>query len=72
MTESTDRTITGGVRAADLAEVAREVGTVATVYLATEPDVENAGQRSELRWKNARTALADAGAPEEALTAIGS
>ena len=45
-------------------------GPFVTVYLVTEPAVENAAQRSELRWKDLRLTLAEHGAPEAALEAI--
>jgi hypothetical protein len=55
------------VRAQDLAEVALAEGPFATVYLATEPGVDNAGVRSLTRWKGLRRALEEAGAPEKLL-----
>jgi hypothetical protein len=58
------------VRAAELAELAGGRGPFATVVLATEADVDNAAQRTEVRWKTARDELAQAGAPEELLTAL--
>lgn len=70
MTESAERPLGLGVRATDLAEVTRELGPVASIYLVTEADVENAAQRSETRWKTVRARLEDAGATETALDAI--
>jgi hypothetical protein len=45
-------------------------GPFVTVYLGTEPAVENAAQRSELRWRELRQTLVEQGAPEAALAAI--
>jgi Bacterial archaeo-eukaryotic release factor family 2 len=60
----------GTVRAPELAEVAQAEGPFATVYLSTEGDVEQAAQRSEVRWRTLRGELAEAGAPEEVLAAV--
>ena len=43
---------------------------VATVYLTTETEIENAAQRSEQHWKSLRRAMADAGVPEPVLEAV--
>jgi Bacterial archaeo-eukaryotic release factor family 2 len=62
---------TGGVSAPELGELmTKSEGPFATVYLATDPDVENASQRSVVRWKDARRELAGAGAPQAVLDAI--
>lgn len=45
-------------------------GPFASVYLDTSPDVENASQKVELRWRNAREDLAEQGAGESTLAAI--
>ena len=58
------------VRAAELTELAAGQGPFATVVLATEARVDNAAQRSEVRWKAARDELALAGAPDQVLAAI--
>ena len=55
---------------ADVAQAYQATGPFVTVYLTTEPAVENAAQRDELRWRNLRQELADQGAPERALAAI--
>ena len=47
-----------------------KTGPFASVYLDTSPDVENASQKVELRWRNARDELAAQGADESALAAI--
>jgi hypothetical protein len=63
----------GVLDAASLPEVAGACtarGPFVTVYLTTEPAVENAGPLAELRWKRLRRDLLDAGAPNEALGAI--
>lgn len=43
---------------------------VATVYLTTEAEIENAAQRSEQHWKSLRREMADAGVPEPVLEAV--
>jgi len=58
------------ITAPDLAEIALGEGPFLTVYLTTEAAVENAAQRSELRWKDLRTELAGQGADEQALAAV--
>ncbi|MBW3668968.1 MAG: hypothetical protein KY443_07110 [Actinobacteria bacterium] len=68
--ESAGTTPHVAVNAPDLAEVLQAPGPFATVYLATVGDVDNAAQRSELRWRGVRDALADAGAPESTLEEI--
>lgn len=63
----------GVLDAASLPEVAGACaarGPFVTVYLTTEPAVENAGPLAELRWKRLRRDLLEAGAPNEALGAI--
>jgi hypothetical protein len=62
-----------GLSAAELADLAALVarpGPFATVYLETDPGVENAAQYSQRRWRAQRETLAAAGAPETALGAI--
>jgi release factor family 2 len=59
-----------GVDAPELAELAHLTGPFLSLYLITEGDVENAVQRSEVRWKHARSDLARRGAPEAVLKEI--
>ncbi|HJR26577.1 MAG TPA: Vms1/Ankzf1 family peptidyl-tRNA hydrolase, partial [Acidimicrobiales bacterium] len=59
-----------GLSLEDLTGVLEQPGPFLTVYLRTDPHVENAAQRSELRWKSLRSELVDAGAPEEALAVV--
>jgi hypothetical protein len=59
-----------GIAAPDLAEVMRGDGPFLTVYLTTESQIDNAGHRSEQRWRTLRDELAQRGAPEAALAAI--
>lgn len=54
----------------DVARLFEASGPFVTVYLTTEPDIDNAAQRSLLRWKSLRRELTDAGAPAAALDAI--
>ena len=58
------------VTAPDLADKILRPGPFLTVYLTTEPEIENAAQRSELRWKSLRSELVDEGVPEKALAAV--
>src|SRR5438067_3492003 len=58
------------VTAPDLAAKLVSPGPFLTVYLTTEPEVENAAQHSELRWKSMRSGLGDEGVPEGALAAV--
>jgi len=60
----------GAVAAPDLAGVLRAGGPFVTLYLATEAGIENAGPRSEQRWKTVRRDLAEAGAHEDVLAAV--
>jgi hypothetical protein len=60
----------GGQAPADLVELAGRPGPFATVYLGTDPHLENAEQRSLQRWRVQRDRLADQGAPEACLDAI--
>jgi hypothetical protein len=54
----------------DVAELLRRPGPYLSVYLGTEAAVENAAQHAEVRWKDLRRDLADAGAPEDLLDAV--
>lgn len=54
----------------ELAALAEAPGPFVTVYLNTEPAVENAAQRNQLRWKDLRQSLEEQGAPAAALEAI--
>ncbi len=60
----------GGLALDDLSDVFERPGPFATVYLGTDPHVENAEQRSQQRWGSLRAQLADAGAPDGCLDAI--
>jgi hypothetical protein len=68
--ETSEATPRGAVRAEDLAEVIGLPGPFASVYLNSESRIENAAQRSQVRWKSLRRDLEDAGAPERAVAAI--
>ncbi|HEX2038625.1 MAG TPA: Vms1/Ankzf1 family peptidyl-tRNA hydrolase [Acidimicrobiales bacterium] len=68
--ESAGTTPAVAVHAPDLAELAAQRGPFLTVYLATEGEVENAAQRTELRWKQVRDDLAEAGADDHLLAAV--
>jgi hypothetical protein len=54
----------------DLTDHVREPGEFLSVLLTTDPVVENAAQRSELRWKSLRSDLERRGIPEEVLSAV--
>src|SRR5687768_5409455 len=58
------------VDAPDLTELVTAPGPFLTVYLATEGEVENAAQRTELRWKQLRDQLRGAGADEHLLAVV--
>jgi len=60
----------GAITAPDLTDVVLGEGPFLTVYLTTEAAIENAAQRSELRWKDLRTELVGQGADEHALAAV--
>jgi len=54
----------------DLAELVQEPGEFLSVLLTTDPAVENAAQRSELRWKSLRSDLEQRGIAEEVLSVV--
>jgi hypothetical protein len=54
----------------DLADVVRGQAPFVSVYLRTEPDIENASRRSEVRWRNLRGELESAEADEGILERI--
>ena len=68
--ESAGPTPHAAVDLTDLAPLLTAPGPVATVYLTTEAEIDNAAQRSEQRWKTLRRDMADEGVPEEVLDAI--
>jgi Bacterial archaeo-eukaryotic release factor family 2 len=61
---------TDAVDPTDLAELVAEPGPFLSMYLNTEPDVEKAAQRSEVRWKSVRSNLAHRGVPRKILDEI--
>jgi hypothetical protein len=60
----------GALAPDDLIRLSHRRGPFATVYLGTDPRVENAEQRSWQRWRGLRDRLAEQGAPEACLDAI--
>lgn len=68
--ESAGTTPRVAVTAPELAALCEGPGPFATVYLTTDAEIDNAAQRSELRWRSLRDSLAAAGAPEATLSAI--
>ena len=58
------------IHPSDLTEWVTGPGPFATVYLTAEAAVENAAQRSQVRWKTHRDELLAAGAPEEVVAAV--
>ena len=68
--ETSGTTPRAAVRAPELTELVGGPGPFATVVLATEPAVDDAARRSELRWRSAREELAAAGAPDGVLAAV--
>lgn len=68
--ESSEGRLDAVVRAPELATLFDGSGPVASVYLTTLPDVENAAQRSLQHWKALRGELEQAGAPADLLDAV--
>src|SRR5918998_3439302 len=68
--ESSEGRLRAAVRAPELARLFEGDGPVASVYLTTVADVENAAQRSMQHWKTVRGHLEEAGAPAELLDRI--
>lgn len=60
----------GPDEAPELARLLGREGPFVTVTLPTQPDIDNAAQRSLQQWRPVRDELADAGAPADALDAI--
>lgn len=58
------------ISAPDLAEVALGDGPFLSLYLTTEASVENAAQRSELRWKDLRRDLKGQGVDDAVLAEV--
>jgi hypothetical protein len=58
------------MRTTDIARVYDHSGPFLTLYLETSGDVENAGARVELRWKNVRADLLRQGVPEGLLATV--
>jgi hypothetical protein len=55
------------MRTTEMARLFEASGPFLSLYLTTSGDVENAGARVELRWKNGRSELLDRGVPEQLL-----
>ena len=68
--ESAGPTPHAAVDLSDLVPLLTAPGPVATVYLTTEAEIDNAAQRSEQRWRTLRRTMADDGVPEPVLAAI--
>ncbi len=68
--ETSGETPDVGLAPPDLAAIFERPGPFATVYLNTDPAIENAAQYSERRWRAQSEALAGLGAPESVLAAI--
>jgi hypothetical protein len=68
--ESAGQTPAVAVDAAELVPLFDGPQPVATAYLTTEAEIENAAQRSEQHWKNLRRDMADGGVPEAVLESI--
>jgi hypothetical protein len=60
----------GEQEAPDIARLFDHDGPFVTVYLDTDPEVENAAQHSMAHWRNVRRDLEEAGAPATALDAV--
>ncbi|CAA9246454.1 MAG: hypothetical protein AVDCRST_MAG50-2016 [uncultured Acidimicrobiales bacterium] len=68
--EASAPTPTAAVHAPDLVQLFEGAGPFVTVYLATEPAIENAGPRNAARWRALRDELAASGASEAALSNV--
>jgi hypothetical protein len=62
--------VIGPNEAPDVAALFDRPGPFRTVYMNTEPDVEQAAQHSQARWRNVRRDMETAGAPTAAIDAI--
>lgn len=62
--------MTAGIGDDALARLVQEPGPYASLYLDTRADYENAPKEIELRWQGLRRNMADAGAPDDVLTAL--
>jgi hypothetical protein len=68
--ETSEAVPASGVHAPDLAGLFAAGGPFATVYLTTEPDVDNQAARSEVRWRNLRRDLEEAGVAANVLDEV--
>src|SRR5207302_4833874 len=68
--ESSGPTPHVGIDAPELASLYERSGPFLTVYLDTDPSVQNAAQRMETRWKSLRRQLQDDCVPPSALDAV--
>ncbi|HET9672174.1 MAG TPA: hypothetical protein VFQ40_04925, partial [Actinomycetota bacterium] len=68
--ETSERIPEGIVDAVDLSPLVEREGPFLSLYLHTEPDVENAARRSETRWRTVRADLAERGAAGAVLDRI--
>jgi hypothetical protein len=68
--ESSEGRVDAAVRAPELASLFETDGPVASVYVTTVADVENAAQRSMQHWKTVRGDLEQRGAPADVLDAV--
>ena len=68
--EHTGVTPPGAISAPDLLDIVLGEGPFLTVYLTTEAAIENAAQRSELRWKDLRRELSSQGVDDGILDAV--
>lgn len=68
--ETSGSTLHVGLAPADLVAAFQRRGPFATLYLQTDPTIENAAQYSERHWRACREQLTEGGAPESVLSAI--
>jgi hypothetical protein len=68
--ESSGQTPDVAIDAATIASLFPDATPVATVYLTTEAEVENAAQRSEQHWKSLRSQMIEAGVADAVLEAV--
>lgn len=68
--ESTTSTLARTAPLDGLAELVEQPGPALTVVLESDPGIENAAQRSELRWRGQRDEALARGVPEAALAGV--
>jgi hypothetical protein len=68
--ETSEAIPSGAIDASDLADLVRHEGPFLSLYLTIEPEVENAAQRTDIRWRALRSDLEGRDVPESLLHEI--